>query len=51
VIAFALKKVLIQQPKNIRLILGDFAKASFQMPEHLFDEIYLNFSDSIIGCA
>jgi tRNA (guanine-N7-)-methyltransferase len=45
VIAFALKKVLIQQPKNIRLILGDFAKASFQMPDHLFDEIYLNFSD------
>jgi tRNA (guanine-N7-)-methyltransferase len=45
VIAFALKKVLDSQPKNVKLILGDFAKASFQMPDHLFDEIYLNFSD------
>ena len=45
VIAFALKKVLISKPSNVRLILGDFAKASFQMPDHLFDEIYLNFSD------
>jgi tRNA (guanine-N7-)-methyltransferase len=45
VIAFALKKVLIRQPKNVKLILGDFAKASFQMPDYLFDEIYLNFSD------
>jgi tRNA (guanine-N7-)-methyltransferase len=45
VIAFALKKVLISKPSNVKLILGDFAKASFQMPDHLFDEIYLNFSD------
>ena len=45
VIAFALKKVINIQPKNVKLILGDFAKASFQMSDHLFDEIYLNFSD------
>lgn len=45
VIAFALKKVLISKPSNVKLILGDFAKASFQMPDYLFDEIYLNFSD------
>jgi tRNA (guanine-N7-)-methyltransferase len=45
VIAFALKKVLNQQSKNIRLILGEFAKASFHIPDSLFDEIYLNFSD------
>lgn len=45
VIAFALKKVLIQQPTNVKLIVGDFAKASFQIPDNLFDEIYLNFSD------
>jgi tRNA (guanine-N7-)-methyltransferase len=45
VIAFALKKVLISQPNNVKLIQGDFAKASFQMPDHLFDEVYLNFSD------
>lgn len=45
VIAFALKKVLNSQPKNVKLILGEFANASMQMPDHLFDEIYLNFSD------
>lgn len=45
VIAFALKKVLNTKPNNVKLILGDFAKASFQMPDHLFDEVYLNFSD------
>jgi tRNA (guanine-N7-)-methyltransferase len=45
VIAFALKKILLKNNSNIQLILGDFAKASFQMQDHLFDEIYLNFSD------
>jgi tRNA (guanine-N7-)-methyltransferase len=45
VIAFALKKVLPSNPRNIKLILGDFAKASFGMPDAFFDEIYLNFSD------
>ena len=45
VIAFALKKVLLTEPKNVKLIIGDFAKASFQMPDHLFDDVYLNFSD------
>lgn len=45
VIAFALKKVLINKPMNIQLVLGDFAKASFSIPDLFFDEIYLNFSD------
>jgi len=45
VIAFALKKVLINKPMNIQLVLGDFAKASFSIPDQFFDEIYLNFSD------
>lgn len=45
VIAFALKKVLLMKPDNIKLILGDFAKASFNIPDEFFDEIYLNFSD------
>jgi tRNA (guanine-N7-)-methyltransferase len=45
VIAFALKKILVHEPKNVHLILGDFAKASFQIPDHFFNKIYLNFSD------
>jgi tRNA (guanine-N7-)-methyltransferase len=45
VVAFALKKVLLTKPLNIKLILGDFAKASFAIPDSFFDEIYLNFSD------
>ena len=45
VIAFALKKVLINKPLNIQLVLGDFAKASFSIADQFFDEIYLNFSD------
>jgi tRNA (guanine-N7-)-methyltransferase len=45
VLAFALKKLLEFHPKNVQLILGDFAKASFQMPAAMFDHIYLNFSD------
>lgn len=45
VIAFALKKVLPTNPLNIKLILGDFAKASFGIPDAFFDDIYLNFSD------
>lgn len=45
VVAFALKKILQHQPNNVRLILGDFAKASFQMQAAMFDTIYLNFSD------
>lgn len=45
VLAFALKKTLEQKMQNIKLILGDFAKASFQIKDHFFDEIYLNFSD------
>jgi tRNA (guanine-N7-)-methyltransferase len=45
VLAFALKKVLSQRQVNVKLILGDFAKASFGMPDVFFDKIYLNFSD------
>lgn len=45
VIAFALKKILQFKPNNVKLILGDFAKASFQIPDSFFDTIYLNFSD------
>jgi tRNA (guanine-N7-)-methyltransferase len=45
VLAFALKKILPLTPNNVKLILGDFAKASFQMKDGFFTEIYLNFSD------
>ncbi|MGA0875910.1 MAG: tRNA (guanosine(46)-N7)-methyltransferase TrmB [Bacilli bacterium] len=45
VLAFALKKILPLTPHNVKLILGDFAKASFQMQDGFFSEIYLNFSD------
>lgn len=45
VIAFALKKTLSFMPTNVKLIIGDFAKASFQMPDRFFSKIYLNFSD------
>jgi tRNA (guanine-N7-)-methyltransferase len=45
VLAFALKKVVENDVANVHFILGDFAKASFHMQEHVFDTIYLNFSD------
>jgi tRNA (guanine-N7-)-methyltransferase len=45
VLAFALKKLLLQKQTNVKLILGDFAKASYGMPDAFFDQIYLNFSD------
>ena len=47
VLAFALKNILLQNPipENVKLILGDFAKASMKIPEGFFQTIYLNFSD------
>jgi tRNA (guanine-N7-)-methyltransferase len=45
VIAFALKKVLTLENTNIKLIHGQFAKASIVMNDAIFDTVYLNFSD------
>jgi tRNA (guanine-N7-)-methyltransferase len=45
VLAFALKKLLLNPPTNVQLILGDFGKAAMHINPNFFDEIYLNFSD------